>query len=234
MIEAASKLNPHVIVACAAPGAFLTGWRDHVQAIVATWPGGQELAKALVDVLFGDVNPSGRLPLTLPMTANDLKFTQRMYPGLLDPAPPKGCADPCLKVYYDEKLEVGYRRYDSHNIEPAYAFGYGRSYTSFAYGNLTVSLSQVTFDVRNIGGVAGAEVAQLYVAPPNSGGYQQLKGFHKTAVLAPGRVERVTLRFDARTFSAFLGGAWRPVPGAHDLRVGASSRDARLRGTVDV
>ena len=130
----------------------------------------------------------------------DLKFTQRMYPGLPDPEPPKGCADPCLARFYDEKLEVGYRRYDSHNIEPAYAFGHGRSYTSFVYGNLTVSLSRVTFDVRNIGGVAGAEVAQLYVAPAIFRGYQQLKGFHKTAVLAPGRVERVTLRFDARTF----------------------------------
>jgi len=234
MIEAAAKLNHHVIVACAAPGAFLTGWRDSVQAILTTWPGGQELANALVDVLFGDVNPSGRLPLALPMTETDLKFTQRMYPGLPDPAPPKGCADPCLRVFYDEKLEVGYRRYDTHNIEPAYAFGHGRSYTSFAYGNLTVSLSKVTFDVRNIGGVAGAEVAQLYVVPPSSRGYQQLKGFHKTAVLAPGRVERVTLRFDARTFSAFLDGAWRRVPGTHELRVGASSRDARLRGTVDV
>ena len=234
MIEAAAKLNHNIIVACAAPGAFLTSWRDSVQAILTTWPGGQELANALVDVLFGDVNPSGRLPLTLPMTANDLKFTQRMYPGVPDPAPPKGCADPCLKVYYDEKLEIGYRRYDSRNIKPAYAFGHGRSYTSFVYGNLTVSLSRVTFDVRNVGGVAGAEVAQLYVVPPSSRGYQQLKGFHKTAVLAPGRVERVTLRFDARTFSAFLDGAWRPVPGTHELRVGASSRDARLRGTVDV
>ena len=168
------------------------------------------------------------------MTATDLKFTQRMYPGLPDPEPPKGCADPCLRVFYDEKLEVGYRRYDSRNIEPAYAFGHGRSYASFAYGNLTVSRTACTFDVRNIGGVAGAEVAQLYVVPPSSTGYQQLKGFHKTAVLAPGRVERVTLRFDARTFSVFRDGAWRRVPGAHELRVGASSRDARLRGTVDV
>ncbi len=234
MIEAASTLNPSIIVACAAPGAFLTGWRDSVQAILTTWPGGQELANALVDVLFGDVNPTGRLPLTLPMTANDLKFTQRMYPGLPDPTPPKGCADPCLRVYYDEKLEVGYRRYDSRNIEPAYAFGHGRSYTSFVYGNLTVSRHMVAFDVRNTGATKGAEVAQLYVVPPNSGGYQQLKGFHKTKVLAPGGVERVTLRFDARTFSAFLDGAWRRVPGAHELRVGASSRDARLRGTVDV
>jgi beta-glucosidase len=234
MIEAAAKLNPSIIVACAAPGAFLTGWRDTVQAILTTWPGGQELANALVDVLFGDVNPSGRLPLTLPMTETDLKFTQRMYPGLPDPAPPKGCADPCLRVFYDEKLEVGYRRYDSRNIKPAYAFGHGRSYTSFVYGNLTVSRTACTFDVRNVGGVAGAEVAQLYVVPPSSRGYQQLKGFHKTAVLAPGCVERVTLRFDARTFSAFLDGAWRPVPGAHELRVGASSRDARLRRTVDV
>ena len=234
MIEAAAKLNNHIIVACAAPGAFLTGWRDSVQAILATWPGGQELANALVDVLFGDVNPSARLPLTLPMTANDLKFTQRMYPGLPDPAPPKGCADPCLRVYYDERLEVGYRRYDSRNIEPAYAFGHGLSFTQFVYGNLTVSRTSCAFDVRNIGGVAGAEVAQLYVLPPNSGGYQQLKGFHKTAVLAPGGVERVTLRFDARTFSAFLHGAWRRVPGEHQLRVGASSRDARLLGTVDV
>jgi beta-glucosidase len=234
LIEEASTLNPSIVVACAAPGAFLTGWRDSVQAILTTWPGGQELAHALVDVLFGDVNPSGRLPLTLPMTANDLKFTQRMYPGVPDPAPPKGCADPCLRVFYDEKLEVGYRRYDSRNIKPAYAFGHGRSYTSFAYGNLTISQTKCTFDVRNVGGVAGAEVAQLYVVPPSSRGYQQLKGFHKTAVLAPGRVERVTLRFDARTFSAFLGGAWRRVPGAHELRVGASSRDARLRGTVDV
>ena len=172
LIEEASTLNPSIVVACAAPGAFLTGWRDSVQAILTTWPGGQELAHALVDVLFGDVNPSGRLPLTLPMTANDLKFTQRMYPGLPDPTPPKGCADPCLKVYYDEKLEVGYRRYDSRNIKPAYAFGHGLSYTSFVYGNLTVARTSCTFDVRNIGGVAGAEVAQLYVAPPNSGGYQ--------------------------------------------------------------
>jgi beta-glucosidase len=234
LIEEASTLNPSIVVACAAPGAFLTEWRDTVQAILTTWPGGQELANALVDVLFGDVNPSGRLPLTLPMTETDLKMTERMYPGVPDPTPPKGCADPCLRVYYDEKLEVGYRRYDSHNIEPAYAFGHGRSYTSFVYGNLTVARTSCTFDVRNVGATKGAEVAQLYVVPPSSGGYQQLKGFHKTDVLAVGEAERVTLRFDARTFSAFLDGAWRPVPGTHELRVGASSRDARLRGTVDV
>ena len=115
------------------------------------------------------------------MTANDLKFTQRMYPGLPDPAPPKGCADPCLKVYYDEKLEVGYRRYDSRNIEPAYAFGHGRSYTSFAYGNLTVSLSRVTFDVRILG--SHAEVARPM--PPLTAEVIAARGFTRRPCWPP-------------------------------------------------
>ena len=166
------------------------------------------------------------LPLTLPMTANDLKFTQRMYPGLPDPEPPKGCADPCLKVYYDEKLEVGYRRYDSHNIEPAYAFGHGLSYTSFAYGNLTVSLSRVTFDVRNVGGVAGAGSAAL--RRPPTAELSAAQGLPQDGRAGPGRVEcDAPLR--RQNSSRSTRGGLRSV---HELRVGASSRDARLRGTV--
>jgi len=235
-IRQAAALHRHVAVACAAPGAFLTPWRDAVDAVLVLWPGGQELANALVDVVFGAINPTARLPLTLPASDNDLKFTRAMYPGLVDPDPPPGCADPCLRVHYEERLEVGYRRYDAHRIDPAFAFGHGLSYTRFVYANLTVSRSLCSFDVRNVGEVAGAEVAQLYVAPPARSGAppQQLKGFRKTGVLAPGAAERVEFRFDERTFAAWGPGGWRAVTGTHGLRVGASSRDVRLVGTVDV
>ena len=161
-------------------------------------PGEQE-GNALVDVLFGDVNPSGKMPHTMPNVFNEMQMTGRQYPGIppastsaglppcqdkptpmeptgLNPSGGTGFA-PCAptKAYYDEKLLVGYRWYDEHRVAPAYAFGHGLSYTTFHYANLKVTLgagllATVSLTVTNNGTVAGSETAQLYLSFPEAAG----------------------------------------------------------------
>jgi beta-glucosidase len=147
---------------------------------------------------------------------------------------------------FDEKLMVGYRFYDAQNVEPLFPFGYGLSYTSFAYSNLAakvVSASPnatvaVSVTVTNSGAVAGAEVAQLYVGYPAAAGEppQQLRAFRRTWVLAPGEAATVEWTLSARAFSIFdvVSDDWVVLPGSYELRVGASSRDIRLATSVSI
>ena len=185
-------------------------------------------------MLFGHVNPSARLPLTFPNMENETQFTPAQWPGLPDPKKP-------AYAVYSEELLVGYRYYDYHNLtfSSGFPFGHGLSYTSFGYSGFDVAAQGsdvvVSFRVTNAGSVVGAEVAQLYLGFPTSAGEPpwQLKGFHKTASLAPGASEDVKLTLNPRAMSTWDTGAraFVPVKGQFQVAVGASSRDHRAQGS---
>eukprot|EP00040_Diaphanoeca_grandis_P032533 m.197263 g.197263 ORF g.197263 m.197263 type:complete len:787 (-) comp32656_c2_seq1:40-2400(-) len=206
------------------PGAILTPWRNNVSAVVTNMMPGQQYGAAIVDVLFGDVNPSGKLALTFPNIENEVNFTESNWPGVN------------LSSYYGEKLEVGYRWYAAHKVTPAFGFGHGLSYTTFTYSALAIKGRSISFVVENTGSVAGAEVAQLYVKFPSAAGEppKQLKGFQKV-MLAPGSSQTIEFMLDDRSFSIWdvTTHAWTVVKGAFGVMVGASSEDIKLMGTIN-
>jgi beta-glucosidase len=188
----------------------------------------------LTDILFGDVNPSGKLPCTFPKALADTptaKAGARAYPGV------DGTA------HYDEGLLVGYRWYDAKKIEPLFPFGFGLSYTTFTYSNLRVSSTGpasalVECDITNSGSRAGAEVAQLYVQPGHPAverPEQELKGFVKVA-LAPGETKTVRIGLNARSFAYYEAEkhVWAVDAGDYGILVGSSSRDIRLHATHSI
>jgi beta-glucosidase len=230
LVEAVAGANPRTIVVLKTGSAVLMPWIEKVPAILEAWYPGEEDGNAVADVLFGTVNPSGKLPLTFPRRIEDPPAsTPAQYPGV------DGVA------HYSEGIFVGYRHYDQKNIEPLFAFGYGLSYTTFAYSNLKVAATpdkqgrwSVDFDLHNSGHVAGAEVAQLYVGLPSTAVPQppkQLKRFQKV-FLAPGKTQHVHWTLDAPALSYWnvQQHKWTVAPGAYKVMVGASSRDIRLNG----
>jgi beta-glucosidase len=182
----------------------------------------------LADVLFGDVDPGGRLPLTFPNIENEVGFTWSQYPGLPIYNP--------LNANYTEMLEIGYRYYQSHNIQPKFAFGHGLSYTTFSYSNLAVNGRNVTFEVSNTGARTGYEVPQMYLSFPASAGEPplQLKGFKKLQ-LAPGETATVAFAVQDRDLSIWDTSAYAFVPqsGRFGVYVGASSADIRLYASLE-
>lgn len=231
MVASVAKANPMTIVVASVPGAVLMPWSGEVAAILTNFMPGQQAGNAIADVIFGKVNPSGKLPLTFPNTENETKITQAQWPGLPDASKPEYC-------YYEEKLLVGYRYYDAHNIQftTGFPFGHGLSYTTFEYSGLSIAKHEVSFTVKNSGAVSGAEVSQLYLGFPQSAGEPrlQLKGFHKTKILAAGQSEKVTLQLKPRDFSIWdaTKHAWSIVEGSFRVKVGSSSRDIRLSAEV--
>ncbi len=204
---------------------MLMPWVAGVPAILEAWYPGEEDGNAVAAVLFGDVNPSGKLPLTFPVNVSDLPAnTPAQYPGVNSVAT------------YSEGVFVGYRYFDANNIAPLFEFGYGLSYTSFTYANLAFTGQTVDFDVTNSGSVAGAEVAQVYVGlsgtvvpePP-----KQLKGFQKL-MLQPGQTGHVHLILDPEAFSywSVTSHSWLTMPGPYQIMVGSSSRDIRLQAQL--
>eukprot|EP00043_Microstomoeca_roanoka_P013291 m.130236 g.130236 ORF g.130236 m.130236 type:complete len:782 (+) comp15716_c2_seq1:3-2348(+) len=226
LIDVVADRAAKTVVVATVPGAILTPWRNDVNAILVNFMPGQELGNAVADVLFGDINPAARLPLTFPNIDNEIGFTEREYPGL----------DNAAEAYYDEKLLVGYRWYDAHNVEPAFPFGHGLSYTSFSYSNLRVTNMNISVDVTNSGSVDGAEVVQLYLGFPSSAGEppKQLKGFSKVQI-ASGATTTVTFSLNDRDLSIWdvSSHSWTKVQGSFNVFVGASSRDIRLTGTLN-
>lgn len=231
MVASVAKANTRTIVVASVPGAVLMPWSGEVAAILTNFMPGQQAGNAIADVIFGKVNPSGKSPLTFPNTENETKITQAQWPGLPDARKPEYC-------YYEEKLLVGYRYYDAHNIKftTGFPFGHGLSYTTFEYSGLSIAKHEVSFIVKNSGALSGAEVSQLYLGFPQSAGEPplQLKGFHKTKVLAAGQSEKVTLQLKPRDFSIWdvTKHAWSIVEGSFKVKVGSSSRDIRLSGEV--
>jgi len=232
LVSAVAAANPHTIVVIYSSSATLMPWASQVAGILFAWYPGQENGNALAQVLFGDVNPSGKLPITIPAAANQVcANTPAQFPGVLG------------HVTYSEGLQVGYRWYDANNVTPLFPFGFGLSYTTFGYSNLTVSAVspsgqvQIGFDLTNTGTRTGAEVAELYLGFPAAANEppKQLKGFQKIT-LAPGQTQHVTYNLDWENLANWDATArgWIVTPGLFQVMVGASSRDLRLNGSFTV
>lgn len=230
LVTAVTGANAKTAVVLNSPAAIIMNWSDAAGAILHNFFPGQEMGNALADILFGDVNPSGRMPLTIPMSDSDNPLpTQEQYPGVNG------------SVYYTEKLLIDYRWYDFNDVTPRYAFGHGLSYTSFLYSNLVIDTTSqapsvlVSFDVTNTGSRSGKEVPQLYLSFPLSSGepLQQLRGFDNI-FLAPGAKQTVSMVLTSRDLSIWGVRpiyAWQLQTGTFTLHVGASSRDIRLSDT---
>jgi len=206
-------------------------WIDKVPAVLQLWYNSQEQGNALADVLFGDVNPSGKLPTTFPVRLED-NPAYINYPG------ENG------KVRYGEGIFVGYRYYDKKNLAPLFPFGHGLSYTSFEYSNLRLSAKSLTpdktltvkVDVTNTGKVVGKEIVQLYVRDVRSTfarPEKELKAFAKVE-LKPRQKKTVTFTLDREAFWHFDSGknVWSTEPGEFEIWIGASSRDIREKRSV--
>lgn len=233
LVEAVSKVNPNTIVVLAGGAAVELPWADQAPAILHSHLCGQAGGSAAVDILFGDVNPCAKLAETYPMALADVSSTN-YFPGT------------AVSVEYREGLYVGYRYYDKAERPVRFPFGYGLSYTTFAYSELTLSAASmqdtdtltVRFKVKNTGDVDGAEIAQVYVADVESSIYRapkELKGFQKVFLRA-GEEKTVSLTLDKRAFAYYnvALGDWHVESGEFKILVGASSRDIRLAGSVEV
>eukprot|EP00755_Sulcionema_specki_P016436 Sspe_Gene.10360::Locus_3458_Transcript_1_1_Confidence_1.000_Length_2315::g.10360::m.10360/K05349/bglX; beta-glucosidase len=225
LVQAVAAQKTPTVVVAVTPGAILTPWRHQVSAILVPFMPGQEYGNAITDILFGDVAPSARLPLTFPNSENEVGFTPQEYPGV------------ALHANYSEKLLVGYRWYTHHKITPAFPFGHGLSYTTFAYRNLMISSRTVSFTLVNTGKRSGVETPQLYLGFPASAGepLRQLKGFRKV-FLDVGKSTEVTFQVRDRDLSVWdvTSHSWKVAHGTFQAFVGASVDDIRLQGTFTV
>jgi beta-glucosidase len=233
LIAAVAKANPKTIVVLKSGSAVLMPWLQDVPAVLEAWYPGEEDGNAVAAVLLGQVNPSGKLPLTFPRHLEDtLASNPDQYPG-------NGAT-----VHYSEGLDVGYRAYNAHNVAPLFPFGFGLSYTSFRFDDLSVTTRSndhvtVSFRVTNTGQRPGAEVAQLYLNfPPIAEGDEpprQLKGFRKI-MLKPGESKHIDLPLDPLYFSFWSERthAWQVAQGAFHIMVGDSSANTPLSQTLDI
>jgi beta-glucosidase len=239
LVQTVVAANPRTIVVLATGGPVLLPWLDQVPAVLESWYGGQEVGNALADVLFGDVNPSGKLPVTFPRSEQDTPVS----------SPGQYAGRDNFIAHYSEGLAVGYRGYDQFGIEPLFPFGYGLSYTSYAYDHLHLEPEttedtrpiRVSFEVTNTGARSGAEVAQIYLGLPASTGEppKRLVGWAKVE-LEPGETKEVGVTLEPKATSHPLSywnvktNGWEIAGGDYQVYVGASSRDIRLTGTLRV
>lgn len=233
LIEAVAEVNRNVVVVLSNGAPIEMPWLNHVKAVLEGYLGGQALGGAIADLLFGDANPSGKLAETFPKVLSDNPSFLN-FPGEGD------------KVEYKEGIFVGYRYYDKKYIEPLFPFGYGLSYTSFEYRNLTIDKKDiketdtvsVSVNVKNTGKMAGKEIVQLYVqdvAGTVVRPEKELKGFEKV-VLQPGEETTVTFTLDKRSFAYYNVELkdWHVETGEFNILVGKSSREMVLSETIQV
>ncbi len=223
-------------------------WRDRVDAILCAWQPGEEGGNSVADVLTGKANPSGRLTMTWPIAATDHPSTKN-FPQQMDMYTFRESLGYGVEIpgrdytNHDEDIYVGYRYFDTFNKEVAYPFGYGLSYTTFAYSKPAVKVSggtaTVTVTVKNTGAVSGKEVAQVYVTAPKGQiekPAQELKAFAKTRELKPGESQTLTMQIPVRMLASFdeADSQWLTEAGTYTFRIGASSRDIRCTATAKV
>ncbi|MCP2635867.1 glycoside hydrolase family 3 C-terminal domain-containing protein [Microbacterium sp. HD4P20] len=254
LIEAVAAASDKTVAVLNAGSAVEMPWIGDVDAVLHAWHSGEQFGPALAGLLWGDVNPSGKLPMTFPVSLADTPTnTPQQYPGVFadgSTTRPEGSTE-IRQVSYSEGLQVGYKWYDEQGIEPLFEFGHGLSYTSFEYSALDVQnaadaaagtvTSTVSFTVRNAGDAAGAEVPQVYLTLPDAAGEpgKRLVGFDRVE-LAPGEEKRVEVVLASASsnqpFSIWDvdADAWRIVDGDYGISVGSSSRDLPLQTTTAI
>lgn len=225
LIHALSVVNQNIVAVLSCGAAIEMPWINKLKGLVHSYLSGQAGAKAILRVLTGEVNPSGKLAETYPLRYEDTP-SYHHFPGKE------------VSVEYREGLFIGYRYYDTADIEVLFPFGYGLSYTTFEYSDLQVDRQGVTFTLTNTGKVPGMEIAQLYVGCQSSKIFRpkkELKGFTKV-YLKPSESKRVTISFDDKTFRYFnvKTNRWEIEEAEYQLMIGASSADIRLTGTLFV
>ena len=225
LIAELSKANPHIVAVLSCGSAVEMPWLDQVEALVYGGLGGEAAAEAMLRVLSGDVTPGGKLAETFPL-AYDETPVSHYYPGSQ------------ATSEYREGIYVGYRYFTTAKKPVRFPFGYGLSYTRFAYENLSISENGVTFTIENTGKVAGEEIAQLYIGLPDAKIFRaerELKGFVRVHLDA-GERRQVTIPFDKYTFRYFnvQSNAFEIEGGNYEILIGASCEDIRLRGTWQI
>jgi len=248
LIERIAAANPHTIVVLETGGPATMPWADQVSGILEAWYAGSSGARAVANVLFGDVNPSAKLPITFPKSDADLPHTSIVKPPEAsttkdgDPDAWKKIAAglPAFQITYDEGLKVGYKWYEAEHKQVLFPFGFGLSYTTYTYSNLKVTPGKnvrVNFTVTNTGNRAGAEIAQVYAALPAAAGEppKRLVGWSKVK-LNPGESKEVTVDFDQKYLSIFNvdQNTWQLIPGEYEFLVGDSSQSLPLKESVSL
>lgn len=224
LLDALSRVNPNIVVVLSCGCSVEMTWDSKVKALLHGYLGGQAGAQAQAALLTGAANPSGKLSETIPLCYEDVP-SAGYYPGRE------------ATSEYREGIYVGYRYYDTAHKPVKYPFGFGLSYTSFAYSQLEIGEDQVRFRIRNTGSRYGEEIAQLYIHSETGGMFrpeQELKGFARVS-LAPGEEREVTIPLNDRSFALWsvVKKDWVVEPGVYELRIGASSRDIRLTGKLE-
>lgn len=234
VIEALVAANPRTVVVNVSGNAVAMPWADKVPAILQAWFLGSESGNSLADVIFGRVNPSGKLPMTFPVRLDDVAaHAVGEYPGT------KRADSDIVDIRYNEGVMVGYRWFDTRKIRPLFAFGHGLSYTTFGYGKLSADASKIgpdgaltlSVDVTNSGSRAGAETVQLYISDTKASvkrPAKELKNFAKI-YLEPGQTKTLTFTVRPSDLAFFDAGAhaWKAEPGEFRAHVGAASDDIR-------
>jgi beta-glucosidase len=239
LIQEMTAVNKKTIVVITSGGSVdMLRWVDHVPAVLEAWYSGQQGGTALAEVLFGDVNPSGRLPVTFERRWEDNPTHDSYYPD-----------GNTKRVVYKEGIFVGYRGYEHAGTKPLFPFGFGLSYSSFKYSNLSIKpvsgaapastagpRFEVAFEVKNTATREGADVAQVYVGNSQAKvprPMKELKGFVKVN-LRPGETKKVSVILDSRALSYYDVNAkqWRANPGDFEVLVGRSSEQIELRGKL--
>ena len=230
LIEEVLRVNPNTLVVLNTGSPVKMPWADKAEAIMQTWFAGQEFGNALVDIITGEINPSGRLPTSFPKNIEDTPAFNS-YPGK------------DLQMNYDEKLLVGYRWYDKKNIKTLFPFGHGLSYTNFEYSDLEVdvhpkNMASCKFSVRNTGQVAGIETAQCYVSfktIDDSEPEKTLQGFSKIA-LNPNDESSIEISLNSRNFSSWnvAKRSWEVRAGSYEILIGSSAENILLQTTINL
>jgi beta-glucosidase len=239
LVETVAAANPRTIVVLETGGPVAMPWIDRVSAALEIWYPGIRGAEAAANLLFGDVNPSARLPITFAKSEADLAHPKVPGSDLKPVVPPAGRQDfrmPPFDINYTEGLKVGYKWFDAEDKQPLFAFGHGLSYTIFSYSDLKAEIGKVTFTVKNAGARAGAEIAQVYAALPPAAQEppKRLVAWEKVT-LEPGQSKTVSLRIEPKFLSIFneQKDDWELLPGAYRFLVGGSSRETPLSADVN-
>ncbi|MFA3783896.1 glycoside hydrolase family 3 C-terminal domain-containing protein [Melioribacteraceae bacterium 4301-Me] len=230
LIQKVAEVNKNVIVVLETGSpVVMDKWIDKVKAVVEAWFPGTEGGNAIADVLLGNYNPSGKLPITFPKKWEDCSAfnSYKKYEA---------------RTYYADDIYVGYRHFDKYNIEPLFPFGFGLSYTTFSYSNIKLNKNEnnitVTFELKNTGNLQGEEIAQLYISPINpklDRPVKELKAFKKIS-LQPGESKVVEMTIDKNSFAYFdeKSDSWKIDPGKYKILIGSSSRNLPLEVDVDL